>query len=291
MGTAIGPIGIWASGMWCDGARAAEAADVASELDDLGFAALWVSAGFGDGIPAAFAGLLDATRRMSIATGILSIWHSTPVQSAEGFAALEKAHPGRFLLGLGASHAVVVDSPERNYERPFSRMVGYLDDLAVVQPAVPPSGMVLAALGPRMLALAADRTAGAHPYFVPVEHTEQARSVLGVGPMLAPELAVVVEVDPEKARAAAREHMSVYLGLPNYTNNLRRFGYGDDDLGGGGSDRLVDAIVAWGDLDQIASRVRAHRDAGADHVSLQVLTADPQQFPREQYRALAEALI
>jgi len=287
----MGPIGIWAAGTWGHPERVAEAADVASELDDLGFAALWVSAGFGDGLPPTFGMLLDATRRMSIATGILSIWHSTPVQSAEGFAALELAHPGRFILGLGASHAVVVDSAERKYEKPYSRMVAYLDELSALRPTVPNSAMVLAALGPRMLALAAERTAGAHPYFMPVEHTAQARELLGVGPFVAPELAVVLEANPDKARAIAREHVSVYLGLPNYTNSLRLFGYGDDDLRDGGSDRLVDAIVAWGDLDQIAARVRAHRDAGADHVSLQVLTGDPQQFPREQYRALAEALL
>jgi probable F420-dependent oxidoreductase len=137
--------------------------------------------------------------------------------------------------------------------------------------------------------LAAERSWGAHPYFVPVEHTAFARETLGAGPLLAPEQAVVLETDPDKARALAREHMSGYLTLPNYTNNLRRFGYTDDDLGGGGSDRLVDAIVAWGDAAAIADRVRAHRAAGADHVCLQVLTAE-NTFPRREYRAISAAL-
>jgi probable F420-dependent oxidoreductase len=150
---------------------------------------------------------------------------------------------------------------------------------------------VIGALAPKMLRLSAERAAGAHPYFVPPEHTERARAALGKGPLLAPEQAVVLETDAGAARAIAREHMAMYLGLPNYVNNLKRLGYGDTDLSGGGSDRLVDAIVAWGNVDAAAARVRAHIDAGADHVCLQVLTRDSAELPRPEWRRLAEALL
>jgi len=288
---ALGPVGVWGTGLWLEESRRAEAKDVAAELDELGYAALWLSAGFGQGLPTLFGELLDSTRRMSVASGILSIWHATAAQAAQGFAALEREHPGRFLLGLGASHALRVDADEKRYERPWSRMVGYLDELDSQRPVVPPERRVLAALGPRMLRLSAERTAGAHPYFVPVEHTALARETLGPGPLLAPEQAVVLQTDPELARELARGHMKGYLRLPNYTNNLRRLGYRDEDLAGGGSDRLVDAIVAWGDLDRIVERVRAHHDAGADSVNVQVISERSGQFPREHYRRLAEALL
>jgi probable F420-dependent oxidoreductase len=287
----LGSVGVWGTGLWLEESRRAEAKDVAAELDELGYAALWLSARFGQGMPTVFGELLDATARMSVASGILSIWHATAVQAAEGFAVLDRAHPGRFLLGLGASHAARVDADEKRYERPWSRMVGYLDELDAQRPGVPPERRVLAALGPRMLRLSAERTAGAHPYFVPVEHTALARERLGPGPLLAPEQAVVLETDPDLARELARGHMKGYLRLPNYTNNLRRLGYLDEDLDGGGSDRLVDAIVAWGDLDRIVERVRAHHEAGADSVSLQVISDRPTQFPREHYRRLAAALL
>jgi len=288
---ALGSVGVWGTGLWLEESRRAEAMDVAAELDELGYATLWLSAGFGQGVPEVFGELLDATARMSVASGILSIWHATAVQAAEGFDALDRAHPGRFLLGLGASHALRVDVDEKRYERPWSRMVGYLDELDAQRPGVPPGRRVLAALGPRMLRLSAERTAGAHPYFVPVEHTALAREQLGPGPLLAPEQAVVLETDPGLARELARGHMKWYLRLPNYTNNLRRLGYSDQDLDGGGSDRLVDAIVAWGDLEQVADRVRAHLEAGADSVSVQVISERPTQFPREHYRRLATALL
>lgn len=287
----LGSVGVWGTGLWLEESRRAEARDVAAELDELGYGALWLSAGFGQGLPTVFADLLDATNRMSVASGILSIWHATAAQAAKGFADLERAHPGRFILGLGASHALRVDGDEKRYERPYSQMVGYLDELDDQLPGVPPGRRVLAALGPRMLRLSAERTTGAHPYFVPVEHTALARETLGPGPLLAPEQAVVLETDPDLARQLARGHMSGYLRLPNYSNNLRRLGYGDEDLDNGGSDRLVDAIVAWGDLDQIVERVRAHREAGADSVCVQVISDQPMQFPREQYRRLATALL
>jgi probable F420-dependent oxidoreductase len=168
-------------------------------------------------------------------------------------------------------------------------MVQYLDELDDQGPAVAADRRVLAALGPRMLALAAERAAGAHPYFVPVEHIARARAIIGAGPVLAPELAVVLEVDPGAARAAAREYTTGYLQLPNYVNNLRSLGF-DDDLEGGGSDRLVDAVVAWGDAATIAERVRAFHDAGADHVCVQVVSDRSKGFPLDAYRQLAPAL-
>jgi probable F420-dependent oxidoreductase len=169
-------------------------------------------------------------------------------------------------------------------------MRSYLDELDAAGHPVPPESRILAALGPRMLELSRDRSAGAHPYFVPVEHTAVARDVLGAGPVLAPEQAVVLEPDPVRARELARRHVPRYLELPNYANNLRRLGFGDDDLRDGGSDRLVDAIVAWGDEEAIADRVRAHHDAGADHVCIQVVGVDGTAPPRETWRRLAPAL-
>jgi probable F420-dependent oxidoreductase len=284
----IGEVGIWGSWGWYDqGAPAA--AEVATELEKLGYGALWLSGGFSPGIAAYFRNILEGTSRLVVASGIISIWADSAANIAAGVAELDQIAPGRFLLGLGASHAVIVDGSGDQYRQPYSKMVGYLDDLDAASPTVPQDRRVLAALGPKMLRLSAERSWGAHPYFVPVEHTTFARETMGAGPLLAPEQAVVLETDPDKARAIAREHMTGYLTLPNYTNNLRRFGYTDEDLAGGGSDRLVDAIVAWGDASAIAERVRAHRSAGADHVCLQVLSAE-KDFPRREYREISAAL-
>ncbi len=285
----LGKVGIWWSGTWsgADGAHGAAAA----EMESLGYGALWCSGGFDLGFPSRFGRLLDATEHIPVASGILSIWHANPAQAADGAAALEVAHPGRFLLGLGASHAPVVEQLGTEYALPYTRMVHYLDELDVHGPAVARDRRVLAALGPRMLTLAAERAAGAHPYFVPVEHVARARDLIGPGPLLTPELAVVLEVDPAVARATAREYTAGYLRLPNYANNLRSLGFDDDDLEGGGSDRLVDAVVAWGDTTTIAERVRSFHDAGADHVCVQVVTDRSQGFPFDAYRELGAALL
>ena len=285
-------MGIWCGGPWRVEERAAEAAEVAAEAEELGYGALWLSGGQKPGVSPLFKGLLDATSRVVVASGIISIWRAGPAEVAQAAADLRAAHPGRFLLGLGVSHADPVQASGQSYVRPYSRMVHYLNELDSQQPTVPSDQRVLAALGPRMLALSAARAAGAHPYFVPVEHTARAREALGTGPLLAPEQAVVLETDPARAREIARSYAtSFYLRAPNYANNLRRLGFGDADLGGGGSDRLVDAVVAWGDAGAIARRVREHHQAGADHVCVQVLTATPDAFPRAEYRALAEALL
>jgi probable F420-dependent oxidoreductase len=223
-----------------------------------------------------------------VASGIVSIWLGEPGDIAGSVAKLDEQYPGRFQLGLGASHAPVVE----NYTKPYSRMVEYLDDLDGQQQTVPPDRRILAALGPRMLQLSAERAAGAHPYFVPVEHTAQARETLGTGPLLAPEVTVVLESDAERAREVARGFTTMYLTLPNYSNNLRALGYTEDDVAGGGSDRLVDAVVAWGDAGSVAKRVREHLEAGADHVCIQVITGQGLgEFPVAQYRELAGALL
>jgi len=198
------------------------------------------------------------------------------------------------VLGLGVSHQPMVDDIRgQDYAKPFSKMRDYLaqmENALYFAPKVEEEHVVLAALGPKMLELAATAADGAHPYFVPVEHTPFAREHLGPDALLAPEQAVVLCTDPVQAREVARGHMATYLGLPNYTNNLRRLGWGDEDLTAPGSDRLVDAIVAWGDEQAIVDRVNAHLDGGADHVALQVLPLDGTSVPMDDWRRLSEAL-
>jgi probable F420-dependent oxidoreductase len=279
----LGRFGVWWSGSWHD----ADDRDlnVAAELESLGYGTLWSSGGFEPGLAARFGELLAATERITVASGIASIWTTTPAEVGPAVVELEERFGGRFLFGIGASHSAIVP----DYARPYSRMVEYLDGLDALDPPVPASQRVLAALGPRMLALAKERAAGAHPYFVTVEHTAYARSVLGPGPLLAPEVAVVLETDRTAALELARRYASIYLPLPNYANNLRRFGFADDDFEGGGSDRLIEAVIPWGDAETIALRVRAHLDAGADHVCIQPI-ADFHSFPLKECRELAPAL-
>jgi probable F420-dependent oxidoreductase len=206
------------------------------------------------------------------------------VEAAEGYAALRRDHGARFLLGIGIGHPQAVEE----YRRPLTTIRRYLD--ALDELGVPRDERILAALGPRMLELARDRTLGAHPYFVSVEHTRVAREILGPGAVLAPEQAVVLERDPERARALARTHVSRYLQLSNYTNNLLRTGFTEDDLRDGGSDRLVDGIVAWGDEAAIRARIDEHRAAGADHVCIQVIHGRAGELPLPEWRALSAAV-
>jgi probable F420-dependent oxidoreductase len=280
----LGRIGLWWSGSW----RAAGDSDfnVAGELESLGYGTLWTSGGFGPGLSTRFGRLLEATERVTVASGIVSVWPAAPADVGPAFADLETRSGGRFLLGLGASHSAIV----QDYARPYTHVVDYLDALDALDPPVPPERRILAALGPRMLELAAARAAGAHPYFVPVQHTARARGILGEGPLLAPEVAVVLETDRTKALELARQYAAIYLPLPNYADNLRRLGYGDDDIDGGGSDRLIEAVIPWGDADTIARRVHEHLSAGADHVCVQVV-AGFEEFPLAEYRALAPALL
>jgi probable F420-dependent oxidoreductase len=281
---ALRGIGLW-SGELRRGDEG-EVRDAAAELDELGYTAVWLPGGAGGPVLERAQALLDATSRIMVATGILNVWRHSPVEVAQAHASLALGSQGRFLLGLGVSHARSIEE----YRRPLSTMRAYLDALDAEPAPVPRGERVLAALGPRMLDLARDRTAGAHPYFVTPEHTRVARDRLGPGPLLAPEQAVVLDTDRTRARETARAHVSRYLELPNYTNNLRRLGFTDGDLAGTGSDRLVDAVVAQGDAEAIGARVREHREAGADHVCLQVLGGSDSNLPRAAWRALAQAL-
>lgn len=284
----LGPIGIW-SGELRFGHQE-RAAEVAAELESLGFGALWIPGGFDHPFDPARAAL-GATSRLVLASGIVNLWSVPAAEAAAAHAQITAVHPGRFLMGIGVSHSALVDRDEPGrYQHPLAVMANYLDEVDAQPQPVPADERVLAALGPRMLALAAQRAAGAHPYLVPAEHTARARQVLGPGPLLAPEVAVVLESDPGRAREIARGHLQAGLNMPNYSNNWRRLGFGDDDLSGGGSDRLVDAVVAWGEPETVAEKVRAHRDAGADHVCVQVIAADRSQLPLEEWRRLAGVL-
>jgi probable F420-dependent oxidoreductase len=216
-----------------------------------------------------------------------------PAEVASGHAALTTDHRGRFLLGIGVSHSALIDREATGrYQKPIDVTRDYLDRLDAATPPVPVSERALAALGPKMLELARDRTRGAHPYLANPDHTRFAREVLGEGPLLMPEQPVVLETDPSQARDLARAHFTIYLTLPNYLNNLRRIGFTEGDLSDGGSDRLIDGVVAWGDETTIARRVQEHFDAGADHVCIQVVTPRGiQNLPLDQWRALAPALV
>ncbi len=217
----------------------------------------------------------------------------TPEETAAAHAQLTTDHGRRFLCGLGISHRPFIDHVNEpgTYQKPIDTMARYLDGLDAAAPPLVPSDRVLAALGPKMLELARTRTAGTHPYLVTPELTAAARTGIGPGGLVASEQGVVLETDPTKAREIARLHLKTYLGLPNYTNNWLRQGFTEEDLAHGGSDRLVDSLVVWGDEATIAARVQQHRDAGADHVCIQVLTEDPRAFPAPQWRDLAPALI
>jgi probable F420-dependent oxidoreductase len=291
----LGPVGVWTFAL--ERRSVAEELEALEELRDLGFPVAWIPEGRGSKEILSHAALLLAgTEGIAVATGIASIWARDPVAMATGARTLAEAFPGRFVLGIGVSHRTSVDRRGAvRYERPYGRMVEYLDAMeTAAYPVAPPPPLppvVLAALGPRMLGLAAERTSGAHPYFVPVEHTAAARETLGPEPFLGPEQAVVLDTDAASARAVAREYMSHYLKLENYSRNLIRLGWKEEDLAGGASDELVDAIVCWGDADAIRARVRSHLEAGADHVSVQVLAGDPAEMPMGQLRELAPALL
>lgn len=289
----IGRVGVWLGPIAL--APAADERDASARIEQLGYGAIW----FGE-TPAGrealshAALLLGASERLLVATGIANIWARDATAAINGANTLNEAYGGRFLLGLGVSHAPAVSARGHDYSKPLTAMRVYLEAIAghtYVAPAPPhPSPVVLAALRPRMLELARDQSAGAHPYFVPPAHTARAREILGSSPLLAPEQAVVLETDPVRAREIARRHMAVYLKLENYLENLRTLGFGEADFADGGSERLVDAIVAWGDEQAIAGRVREHLDAGADHVAVQACSQDA-STSMSQLERLAPALL
>ena len=287
----LGMVGVWT--FEAERMPAVAERDYARAVESLGFTALWLPESLGSKEAFAHASLvLAATKTLIVATGIANIWARDAVAMANGARTLVDAYPNRFLLGLGVSHAPTVKTRGQSYSRPLEYMRRYLDAMDAA-PYVGPKvdvPRVLAALGPQMLRLSAERSLGAHPYFVPVEHTAIARKELGPDPLLAVEQAAVLSEDQAAARATARRHMKRYLDLDNYTNNLRRLGWGDSDLADGGSDRLVDAIVAWGSTGAIKSRIDEHRKRGADHVCLQVVRADPASPPTGDLERIAKAV-
>jgi probable F420-dependent oxidoreductase len=271
----FGQIGIWRS-------RRAGAVELTREIEALGYGALWLG-----GSPSVEQArpYLEASERIPVVTGILNVWQHDPHDVAAQHAEANRAHPGRFMLGIGIGHPEATS----DYTRPLTTMRTFFDGLDAAPTPVPRDQRLAAALGPKMLDLAAERSLGTHPYFIDVQHTRYARERLGQGALVAPEVAVVVEPDPETARTAAREYAASYLRLENYTNNLRRFGYTDDDFADGGSDRLIDAVIPHGDAARVADAVREHLEAGADHVCLQPLGHGAE--PVEDYRALARELL
>src|SRR5437588_1243555 len=290
----LGSVGIWTRQF--EDHPAAKVQEAAGELEELGYGAIWFGEAMGREALTHAGLLLAATRRIVVATGIANIYARDPMAMASGQKTLSEAYPNRFVLGLGVSHAPLVEQLRGHaYQKPVARMRAYLDamDKAPYR-SVPPAAKpirVLGALRTKMLGLAAERADGAHPYNVNPEHTQRARKILGAGPYLCPEQAVVLETDPAKARKIGREFLEIYLKLPNYANNLLWLGFREDDFPNGGSDRLIDAIIAWGDLNAIRNRIHEHHSAGADHVCVQVLPADPHALPLPEWRQLASALL
>ncbi len=279
--------GIWSSHLrYGDAGQAAEAA---AELEELGYTALWIP-DVGGPVLDSVENLLTATKTVTIATGILNLWMHEPADVAAAHARLSAAHGRRFLLGIGVSHAPLIDSKAPGtYRKPLAATAAFLDGLDTAEQPVAAEDRVLAALGPKMLRLAADRSRGAHPYLVTPEHTATARERLGDGPLLLPEQTAVLNDDADAAREIGREWVRGYLAMPNYANNLLRSGFTEDDVATV-SDRLVDAIVVCGNEEAILARVNDHKAAGADHVCVQVLDADLTALPMQQWRRLAPVL-
>jgi probable F420-dependent oxidoreductase len=293
LATRLGRVGLWTRQLDIQPAQRVRA--VVAELEQLGWNSLWFWEVFGREALTNAGLLLSATQRMVIASGIANIWARDPMAMVAAQRTLTEAYPGRFVLGVGVSHAPIVNARGHRYQRPLGKLRAYLDAMDTAPWQGPPPAeappRVLAALGPRMLELSSQRAAGALLYNTPPESTAWARSVLGSGPLLAVEQAVLLEEDPAEARRIAREFIAFYLPLPNYTRAWDRAGFGPDERMEGGSDRMVDAVVAWGGPQAIAERVRAHLEAGADHVCLQVLDRDPDGLPMASWRALAPALL
>jgi probable F420-dependent oxidoreductase len=280
-----GKVGIWSMELrFGDPSLAGEAI---AELEELGFGAVWIPGGLGGDVLKDVGRLLDATKHVTIATGILNIYKHEPAEVGAWWRSRSKTDHARVMLGLGVSHGPLIGEA---YHSPLSTMAKFLDELDAA--GVPPARRCLAALGPKMLELARRRTAGSHPYLVNPEHTALARGILGPQALLAPEQGVILETDPSKAREMARAALVHYLHLPNYLNNWRRLGFSEEDVTKA-TDRLVDGLFAWGTLEQIAARVREHIAAGADQVCLQVIHAQAatMQPPREAWRALASTLL
>jgi probable F420-dependent oxidoreductase len=290
----LGKVGVWSFAL--QRMPAADAGAAVRAFEDAGYPSVWFPESVGSKeVFAHSALLLGASTKAVIAPGIASIYARDPMAMAGGAKALAEAYPGRYVLGIGVSHAPSVQTRGGSYGKPIETMTAYLDAMDAASYAGPEPGepvpLVLAALGPKMLELAASRADGAHPYFVPVEHTPIARAAIGNECCLAVEMTAVLSTDPATARRIGRGFARHYLALPNYANNLRRLGWADEDIASDGSDRMIDAVVAWGDVDAIVARARAHLDAGADHVCVQ-LRADSSADPVvEGFRELASGLL
>jgi probable F420-dependent oxidoreductase len=291
LASAIGRLGLWDAGLCYAPAEVARSA--IAELEGAGYGAAWLHEGGRDAFVGA-AMLLAATRRLAVGTSIVSIWRHEPGQMAAAARSLGEEFPGRFVLGIGTSHHTARSWHGRGYARPVTDMADYLDAIdssywGGPRPAVPVPRMI-AALGPRMLELARRRSRGAIPYLVPVEHTRFARAALGAEPVLAVHQAIVVGEPRARARQLARAYVAPYLQLPNYRNNLIRLGFAENELDRDGSDRLIDALVAIGDAEEVAERVQAHLGAGADHVCVNPLRPAIDHVPVASLKGLADAL-
>jgi probable F420-dependent oxidoreductase len=275
----IGKIGVWTSTRAIGAEQFGAAAKV---VEELGYGAFWL--GGSPRLPAVRP-LLEATSKIVVGTSIVNIWAYDPADLAAEYAELAPGFSERLLVGIGVGHP----EASSDYARPFTAMRQFLDGIDRAEPPIPRDRRAIAALAPKMLGLSAERSLAALPYFVQVAHTRAARELLGPGVLLAPEVACVLDEDPERARATAREYARLYLGLSNYTSNLIRHGFTEQDIVGGGSDRLIDAVVPHGSAEDIAAVVGEHFDAGADHVALQVL-GEP-GIPRNGWTALAEAIL
>ena len=282
--THLGRIGVWSGEVRFGDADAGNRA--MAELDELGFGAIWIPGGFGGDILDAVDRGLAATRKAVIATGIINIWKHEPTEISSWWRGLSDAHKSRVMLGLGVSHGPMIGA---DYMKPLAKMRSYID--ALDAEGIPAQSMCIAALGPKMLELSAERTAGTHPYLVTPAHSAIARAAVGPDRLVAPEQHVMLETDPARARAMGREALKPYMQFPNYVNSWRRLGFSEEDVAG--SDRLIDEIIAWGGTDVIAERVRQHHDAGADHVCLQVVTGEglDGKPPTKAWQTLAEALL
>ncbi|MGO9931958.1 MAG: TIGR03620 family F420-dependent LLM class oxidoreductase [Steroidobacteraceae bacterium] len=270
-------LGVWAA---TDALSAADAATFAKRVEAWGYGALWIPEAVGREVFSASAWLLAKTNSLIVASGIANIYARDAFSAAAAQQGLNEQSGGRFLLGLGVSHIPLVEGVRQHqYGKPVATMRSYLQAMArsryqAARPAAAPK-TVLAALGPKMLELSAELADGAHPYNVTPEHTRQARALLGASKLLCVEQGAILETNPAQARASARRFLSIYIGLPNYVNNWRRMGFGDDDFAGGGSDRLVDAVIVWGDEKAIRARIDQHWQAGADHVCVQAIGQTP----------------
>jgi probable F420-dependent oxidoreductase len=274
MAIELGKLGIWRYHANVD-------AKFAAEAEKLGYGAIWLGGSPSGDDLASVDGILEATDSLVIATGIVNIWQDDPASIAKVYERIAAKYPDRFLLGVGAGHREAT----KEYKKPYAALVEYLDGLDAA--GVPAGGRALAALGPKVVALSGERTAGAHPYLTTPEHTRSTREILGAGKLLAPEHKVVLSTDPAEARAIGRNTVKYYLGLSNYVANLRKLGFTDADLEGEGSDRLIDELALHGDAATVARGLSAHWEAGADQVIVQVLNEDP--WPA--YRALASELL